>query len=276
MTPTVTITATPSLVTLGSSTSVSVVVTVAGTSGTPTGSVSFSGGGYTSTSQALSNGTYTYTIPASDFKTVGTDTLTASYSGNTNYTSGSGTTTLSVNNIATSMGTYTFTVTPTSSPSFPQPLNQLHGHRELALLQRTAKRLFPREEPFLLQRGKKCQGTTSVVPKRAEMRPGLSPFDTYNCPLFPVPYSLFPVPCSLFPVPAPVPCGRHYRAANTQKITIPYTHLLSTLYVRIPCIFNAFCNIEVNSQHPTSSNGLILSNQNIIKVEFFIDSLKKK
>jgi subtilase family serine protease len=115
--PTVTVTATPSSVTLGSSSNVSIQISVTGSDGTPTGSVSFSGGGYTSTSQALTSGGYTYSLPASDFTTVGSDVLTVSYSGDTNYYSGTGTTTLTVNNVPTTAGNYTFTVTPTSSVS---------------------------------------------------------------------------------------------------------------------------------------------------------------
>jgi hypothetical protein len=117
-TPTVTVTATPSSVTLGSSSTVSIQVTVSGSDGTPTGSVSFSGGGYSSASEALTSGTYTFSVPASSFTTVGSDPLTASYSGDTNYNSGSGTGSITVNNVPTTAGTYTFTVTPTSTPSF--------------------------------------------------------------------------------------------------------------------------------------------------------------
>ena len=114
-TPTVKVTVNPTAVTLGSSSTVTVQVTVTGTSGTPTGSVSFSGGGYTSQSENLASGTYTYSIPANSFTQVGSDTLTASYSGDTNYISASGTATLTVNNQPTTAGNYTFTVTPTSS-----------------------------------------------------------------------------------------------------------------------------------------------------------------
>jgi hypothetical protein len=78
--------------------------------------VSFSGGGYSSTAGTLASGSYTFSVPASSFTTVGSDTLTASYSGDANYNSGAGTTSLTVNNVPTTAGNYTFKVTPTSNP----------------------------------------------------------------------------------------------------------------------------------------------------------------
>lgn len=77
-----------------------VIVTVSGPSGTsptPTGTVTIAqtntGGTYSSTAQALANGAYTFTIPAGSL-TSGTDTLTATYSGDTNYTTATGKTTV--------------------------------------------------------------------------------------------------------------------------------------------------------------------------------------
>jgi hypothetical protein len=115
-TPTVTVTPSPTIVAVNSPLSVSVSVT--GSSGTPTGTVNISGGGYTSPQQTLSSGNATFNIPANSFTTVGSVTLTASYSGDSNYYSGSGTSSITVNNVLTTAGTYTFTVTPTSNPSF--------------------------------------------------------------------------------------------------------------------------------------------------------------
>jgi subtilase family serine protease len=82
--------------------SVSIAVTLAGTAGllAPTGTVTVTGGGYTSAAGHLSTGTYTFVIPPSSL-TVGTDALTVNYSGDTNYASGSGTTTVSVTPIPT-------------------------------------------------------------------------------------------------------------------------------------------------------------------------------
>jgi hypothetical protein len=63
---------------------VSVTVSVAGSYGTPGGTVTLAGGGYTSSSESLSSGSYTFSIPAGSL-VIGTDTLTATYSGNSTY-----------------------------------------------------------------------------------------------------------------------------------------------------------------------------------------------
>jgi hypothetical protein len=116
-TPTVTVT--PSVSSLAVNSALSVTVAVTGSSGTPTGGVDISGGGYSSSQQTLSSGSATFAIPANSFTTIGTVTLTASYGGNTAYNPNTGTATITVNNVPTTAGTYTFTVTPTSSPSIP-------------------------------------------------------------------------------------------------------------------------------------------------------------
>lgn len=87
LTPTVTVTPASSSVSTGES--LSVPVTVTGTGATPTGTITLSGGGYTSTAQTLSSGSATVTIPANSLS-VGTDTLTATYSGDLNYAGGTG------------------------------------------------------------------------------------------------------------------------------------------------------------------------------------------
>jgi len=69
--------------------SLSVSVDVSGGSGTPTGTVKLSGGGYTSAAATLSAGAAKILIPASSL-TVGSDTLTVTYSGGTSYASASG------------------------------------------------------------------------------------------------------------------------------------------------------------------------------------------
>ncbi len=106
-----TITLTPSATTISSTTGLTVAVTVSGTSGlgTPTGSVSLSGGGYASPSETLSGGAYTFTIPAGTLA-VGADTLTLSYSGDTNYSSSTATTIVTVTGL-----TATVTVTPSAA-----------------------------------------------------------------------------------------------------------------------------------------------------------------
>ena len=94
-TPTVVVT--PSLSSLTTKQALSVQVSVSGGSGnpTPTGSVTLSGGGYTSAATSLSSGSTTIVIPASGLN-VGADTLTVSYSGDSNYSSATGTASVTV------------------------------------------------------------------------------------------------------------------------------------------------------------------------------------
>jgi hypothetical protein len=88
LTPTVAVS--PSQNALNSSQSLTVPVTVTGSGTAPTGTVTLAGGGYTSSAPgALSNGTFTFTIPANSLN-AGTDTLTANYSGDSNYAPGAG------------------------------------------------------------------------------------------------------------------------------------------------------------------------------------------
>ena len=86
-----TVTVTPATSTLDSGSTLSVPVAVTGAGVTPTGTVTLSGGGYTSTAQTLVGGAYTFLIPANSL-TAGTDTLSVSYSGDSNYASATGTT----------------------------------------------------------------------------------------------------------------------------------------------------------------------------------------
>jgi hypothetical protein len=82
-----TVKVTPAATTLDSGSTLSVPVAVTGTGATPTGTVTLSGGGYTSTPGTLVAGDFTFTIPANSLS-VGTDTLTVSYSGDASYASG--------------------------------------------------------------------------------------------------------------------------------------------------------------------------------------------
>ncbi len=93
LTPTVTVT--PASANLDSSSSLSVTTAVSGAGVTPTGTVTLSGGGYTSSSQTLVNGSYTFTIPSNSLSS-GSDTLTVSYSGDSNYIAGTGTASVTV------------------------------------------------------------------------------------------------------------------------------------------------------------------------------------
>ena len=105
---TVTVTPTPGSIIVNHT--LSVAVTVAGSSGTPTGTVTLTGGGYTSTAQSLASGATTFSVPANSL-TVGTDTLTASYSGDSTYASNTGTASVTV----TAAPVPTVTVSPAAN-----------------------------------------------------------------------------------------------------------------------------------------------------------------
>ena len=123
--PTPTVTLTPSSSSITTAQALMVTIGVNGGTGnpTPTGTVTLTSGGYASAATTLSNGSATITIPAGSLA-VGTDTLTASYSGDTNYSSATGTnsitvvpfsvggTAVSVSPGATTGNTSTITVTP--------------------------------------------------------------------------------------------------------------------------------------------------------------------
>ena len=112
--PTPNVTVIPSAPSISSSTALNVAVMVASpTSGgtTPTGTVTLSGGGYTSTAGSLSGGIYTFTVPANSLS-AGTDTLTVTYSGDSNYATTTGTASVTV---TASLAAATVTVTPAQS-----------------------------------------------------------------------------------------------------------------------------------------------------------------
>jgi fibronectin type 3 domain-containing protein len=89
------VTVTPGSANLDSGSSINVKVAVTGSGATPTGTVTLSGGGYTTTAQTLTNGSYTFMVPPNSLS-AGSDTLTVTYSGDSNYTSGSGNSSISV------------------------------------------------------------------------------------------------------------------------------------------------------------------------------------
>ena len=94
---------------------VSVAVTVSGpVSGkVPTGNVALTGGAYSSTAVTLSSsGTANFTVPAGQLP-AGTDTLTATYIGDSNYATNTGTATIVM--VSTTPATPTITVTPSST-----------------------------------------------------------------------------------------------------------------------------------------------------------------
>jgi len=90
------ITVTPGSSSIGSGASLTVTGTISATGGpTATGTVTLTGGGYTSPAALLSGGSYSIAIPSGALN-VGSDTLTVSYSGDSNYTAASGATTVTV------------------------------------------------------------------------------------------------------------------------------------------------------------------------------------
>ena len=93
LTPTVKVT--PGENALDSGSALSVTTAVTGAGATPTGTVTLTGGGYTSAAVTLSGGSATIAIPANSLS-AGTDTLTVSYSGDSNYVAGTGTASVTV------------------------------------------------------------------------------------------------------------------------------------------------------------------------------------
>jgi trimeric autotransporter adhesin len=92
---------------------VSVGVTGPGAT-TPTGTVTLTGGSYSSPAVTLStSGTASFTIPAGDLP-VGTDKITANYSGDSNYTSATGTISITMVSTAPLTPKIVATATPTS------------------------------------------------------------------------------------------------------------------------------------------------------------------
>ena len=115
LTPSITVTPTPSSIDTGQSLSVTVSVTGAGP--TPTGTIYVKSGSYTSstetigTSPCTSNTSCVFTVSANSLP-AGTDTLTASYSGDSNYASGSGT-----GSVTVTQSTYSLTATTPAAVS---------------------------------------------------------------------------------------------------------------------------------------------------------------
>jgi len=124
-TPTVSVA--PSSSSITTSQALTITVAVGGGSGnpTPTGTVTLTSGSYTSTATTLTSGHATINVPAGSLAT-GTDTLTAAYSGDNNYSTATGDTSVtvtvpsfavtgnavSVSSGATTGNTSTITVTP--------------------------------------------------------------------------------------------------------------------------------------------------------------------
>jgi len=112
------VTVTPSSASINSNVALSVTVTVASSLAggtTPTGIVSLSGGGIPPSAPltgTLTSGSFTFTIAANTLS-VGTDTLTVNYDGDSNYAAASGTATVTVTSVA--LLTPTVSVSPSAN-----------------------------------------------------------------------------------------------------------------------------------------------------------------
>jgi hypothetical protein len=115
-----TITVTPASQTLNSNVSLNVTVSITGTAVTPTGMITLSGGGITAivqtigTSPCTSASSCVFTIPANSLN-AGTDTLTASYSGDANNTGGSNTAQVTVTESTFSLNQTAIAITPSTA-----------------------------------------------------------------------------------------------------------------------------------------------------------------
>ena len=94
-TPTVTVTPSSSSITTAQPLSVTVAVNGGSGNPTPTGTVKLTSNGYSSPLTTLSSGSTTISVPSGSLAT-GTDTLTANYSGDGNYITNTGTTSVTV------------------------------------------------------------------------------------------------------------------------------------------------------------------------------------
>jgi hypothetical protein len=109
VTPLPTVTPASSSITTVQALSVTIAVPASSIGPTPTGTVTLTSGSYSSVATSLTNGSVTIAIPAASLP-VGTDTLTASYSGDTGYLATTATASVAVSSAQT-----TPTVTPASS-----------------------------------------------------------------------------------------------------------------------------------------------------------------
>ncbi len=113
-----TVTVTPSAPSIVINTGLAVDVTVAGSPsvGTPTGTVVLTSGAFNSGTETLSNGTFTFHI-SPGLLARGSDTLTATYSGDVAYDTNTGTNLVTVNGVTPTVTVKPSTVTPNSGDS---------------------------------------------------------------------------------------------------------------------------------------------------------------
>jgi subtilase family serine protease len=112
------ITVTPQSSSINASNSLSVTVSVSGSAGVASGTITLSGAGSSSITQTIGTSPCTsatscvFTIPAGTFTTSGPVTLTATYNGDAQYTSGSAQAQVTI--LTAALSTPTITVTPAS------------------------------------------------------------------------------------------------------------------------------------------------------------------
>jgi subtilase family serine protease len=116
-------------------------VTVSGSGIIPTGTVTLTSGSYSSGAQTLVNGSYTFTIGAANVQSplaTGTDTLTITYSGDSNYKSGSNNAaqvTVTESTIKLTPGTpSSSSVTPGQSATVAVTINAVAGYTGIVSL----------------------------------------------------------------------------------------------------------------------------------------------
>jgi len=109
-----TVSASPASSSIDSSNALVVTATVTGSGDTPSGSVTFSSGTYTSSPVNLNAGTASVTIPAGTLAD-GTDTITASYSGDGIYAASDATTTVTVSTATLTATTTTLAASATTA-----------------------------------------------------------------------------------------------------------------------------------------------------------------
>jgi trimeric autotransporter adhesin len=124
-TPTMTVN--PSAASIGEGTPLNVTVQVTGSGATPTGTLTLSGGGYTSSVATLAGGTYTFTIPANSLS-IGTDALTVSYSGESNYAGATGTTSVTVTKSVYTMSATAASVSPGGTATSSVTIASTNGY----------------------------------------------------------------------------------------------------------------------------------------------------
>lgn len=153
-----TVIVTPTQTSITAGQSLSVTVKVNGSGATPTGTVVLSGGGLTTTlTGTLSSGSYTFTIPAFSLG-VGIDTLTVTYSGDTNYISATGTATETVIESSYSLAATPVTITAGRSANSTVTVTSIGGYTGTIALTCTVTTTLPGASDLPT-----CSGSTVTI-----------------------------------------------------------------------------------------------------------------